>query len=167
MMNQVRPLVFGLESSCDESSAAILDGDNRILGHVVLSQDEHEVYGGVVPELAARAHLRNVDVVADETLRQAGVSAEEIDIWGVTRGPGLIGPLLVGVSWTKATAFGYGRPLVACHHMEGHLFAPSLEDSEAHPPFVALLVSGGHTLLSYAARLREYQLLGQTRDHTV
>ena len=163
-MSPVRPLVFGLESSCDETSAAVIDGDNRILSHVVLSQDEHEVYGGVVPELAARAHLRHIDAVADHALERAGIASHDVDLWGVTSGPGLIGPLLVGVSWTKATAFGHDRPFVACHHMEGHLFSPSLEDPKAHPPFVGLLVSGGHTLLLHAREWGDYVLLGETRD---
>lgn len=159
-----RPLVFGLETSCDETSAAVVDGDNRILGHVILSQDVHEVYGGVVPELAARAHLQKVDSVADRALRQAGVSLSDIDVFGVTAGPGLIGALLVGVCWVKATAYGVARPWIAVHHMEAHLFAPSLEDPDAQPPFVALLASGGHTLLLHVPAWGEYRLLGQTRD---
>ena len=166
-MADLPSLIFGMESSCDETSAAVIDADDRILGHVVLSQDEHEVYGGVVPELAARAHLRSIDAVADAALRQAGVRGNEIDLWSVTAGPGLIGSLLVGVSWTKAAAFGYRRPFVACHHMEAHLFAASLEDPDACPPFVGLLVSGGHTLLLHAGAWGEYTLLGETRDDAV
>jgi N6-L-threonylcarbamoyladenine synthase len=158
------PLVLGLETSCDETSAAVLSGDHRILGHVVLSQDVHLVYGGVVPELAARAHLQKVDAVVAEALAQAGVSIRDIDVFGVTAGPGLIGALLVGVCWTKAAALGVGRPWVRVHHMEAHLFAPSLEDPAAEPPFVALLVSGGHTLLLHVPQWGEYHLLGQTRD---
>lgn len=158
------PLVLGLETSCDETSAAVLDGDHRILGHVILSQDVHEVYGGVVPELAARAHVRRVDRVVGEALSRAGVALSDVDLLGVTAGPGLIGALLVGVCWTKAAAYGLGRPWVGVHHMEAHLFAPSLEQPEAVPPFVALLVSGGHTLLLHAARWGEYRLLGATRD---
>jgi N6-L-threonylcarbamoyladenine synthase len=158
------PLVLGLETSCDETSAAVLAGDHTILGHVILSQDVHEVYGGVVPELAARAHLQKVDAVVDETLRRAGVALDDIDVFGVTAGPGLIGALLVGVCWTKAVAFGLQRPWVRVHHMEAHLFAPSLEDAEAEPPFVALLVSGGHTLLLHVPEWGRYELLGQTRD---
>ncbi|MEJ2679599.1 MAG: tRNA (adenosine(37)-N6)-threonylcarbamoyltransferase complex transferase subunit TsaD, partial [Gemmatimonadota bacterium] len=141
------PVVLGLETSCDETSAAILRGEHELLGHVILSQDEHEIYGGVVPEIAARAHLRVVDEVVDGALRQAGLDLHDIDLFGVTAGPGLIGALLVGVSWAKAAAFALGRPLVGVHHMEAHLFSVSLEDPEAEPPFVALLVSGGHTLL--------------------
>jgi tRNA N6-adenosine threonylcarbamoyltransferase len=160
----VGPLVLGLETSCDETSAAVLAGDHTILGHVILSQDVHAVYGGVVPELAARAHLQKVDAVVDQTLAEAGVALEDIDLMGVTAGPGLIGALLVGVCWTKAVAFGLGKPWVGVHHMEAHLFAPSLERPDAEPPFVALLVSGGHTLLLHAREWGTYRLLGQTRD---
>jgi N6-L-threonylcarbamoyladenine synthase len=159
-----RPLVLGLETSCDETAAAVLDGDNRILGHVILSQDVHEVYGGVVPELAARAHLQKVDSVINEALKKAGVELEDVDVFGVTTGPGLIGALLVGVCWTKAVAWALDRPWVAVHHMEGHLFGPVLEDPQAEPPFIALLVSGGHTLLLYVTAWGEYELLGKTRD---
>jgi N6-L-threonylcarbamoyladenine synthase len=158
------PVVLGIETSCDETSAAVLSGEHQILGHVILSQDVHEVYGGVVPELAARAHLQKVDAVVEQALRQAGLSIQDVDVLGVTAGPGLIGALLVGVCWTKAAAYALGRPWVPVHHMEAHLFAPSLEDREAEPPFVALLVSGGHTLLLHAPAWGEYQLLGQTRD---
>lgn len=158
------PVVLGLETSCDETSAAVIDGDLSILGHVILSQDVHEVYGGVVPELAARAHLQKVDSVVAQALDEAGVTLEDVDVFGVTAGPGLIGALLVGVAWTKAAAWSLDRPWVGVHHMEAHLFAPSLEDSEAEPPFVALLVSGGHTLLLHADVWGSYSLLGQTRD---
>jgi N6-L-threonylcarbamoyladenine synthase len=159
-----RPLVLGLETSCDETSAAVLSGDDAMLGHVILSQDVHEVYGGVVPELAARAHLQKVDAVVAEALSRAGVTLADIDVLGVTAGPGLIGALLVGVCWTKAAAYGLDKPWVRVHHMEAHLFAPSLERPEAQPPFVALLVSGGHTLLLHAVAWGEYRLLGATRD---
>lgn len=157
------PLVLGLETSCDETSAAVLRGE-ELLGHVVLSQDVHEVYGGVVPELAARAHLQKVDPVVDEALARAGAGIDEVEAVAVTAGPGLIGALLVGVSWAKAAAFALGRPLVAVHHMEAHLFGPLLDDPEARPPFVALLVSGGHTLLLHSEAWGRYCLLGQTRD---
>lgn len=159
-----RPLVLGVETSCDETSAAVLDGHNRLLGHVILSQDVHEVFGGVVPELAARAHLQRIDAVVQEALDQSGIGLGQVDVFGVTAGPGLIGALLVGVCWTKATAFALGKPLVAVHHMEAHLFGPALEDPEAQPPFVALLVSGGHTLLLFAEGWGRYTLLGETRD---
>jgi len=158
------PYVLGLETSCDETAAAVLDGDNRILGHVILSQDDHEIYGGVIPELAARAHLQKIDSVVDETLSRAGLTLDRIDVVGATAGPGLIGALLVGVCWAKAVAFALDRPFVAVHHMEAHLFAPSLENPDAEPPFIALLVSGGHTMLLHVLAWGEYVLLGETRD---
>jgi len=156
--------VLGLETSCDETSAAVISGANEILGHVILSQDVHEAWGGVVPELAARAHLQKIDRVVTRTLEQASVALSEVDVLGVTAGPGLIGALLVGVSWAKAVAYALDKPWVPVHHMEAHLFAPSLEDVEAEPPFVALLVSGGHTLLLHATAWGSYRLLGRTRD---
>jgi N6-L-threonylcarbamoyladenine synthase len=131
---------------------------------VILSQDDHEIYGGVIPELAARAHLQKIDSVVDETLSRAGLTLDRIDLIGATAGPGLIGALLVGVCWAKAVAFALGRPFVAVHHMEAHLFAPSLEDPRAEPPFIALLVSGGHTMLLHVLAWGEYVLLGETRD---
>src|SRR5688572_30245325 len=157
-------LVLGLETSCDETSAAVLRGERELLGHVILSQDVHQIYGGVVPELAARAHLQRVDEVVDATLTNAGVRLGDLDAIAVTAGPGLIGALLVGVSWAKAVAFALERPLVAVHHMEAHLFGPALEDPDADPPFVALLVSGGHTMLMNVPEWGRYELLGETRD---
>jgi len=157
-------LVLGLESSCDETSAAVLRGDREILGHVILSQDVHALWGGVVPELAARAHLAVVDEVVAGALREAGIRADALNLMGVTAGPGLIGALLVGVSWAKAASMALEIPLVGVHHMEGHLFAPGLEDPRAEPPFVALLVSGGHTLLLHVPEWGRYELLGETRD---
>ncbi|MEO2157751.1 MAG: tRNA (adenosine(37)-N6)-threonylcarbamoyltransferase complex transferase subunit TsaD, partial [bacterium] len=157
-------VILGIETSCDETSAAVLETPYWLRGHVVSSQDEHSLYGGVVPEIAARAHLKLIDKVVRKTLDDAGCQLGEIDAVAVTAGPGLIAALLVGVSWAKGFAFGLGKPLIPVHHMEGHLFAPSLENNEARPPFVALLVSGGHTLLMYVPKWGEYELLGQTRD---
>ena len=158
------PLLLGLETSCDETAAAVLEAPAMLKGHVIHSQDEHELYGGVVPELAARAHLQRIDDVLKETLQRAGCRMRDLDAVAVTAGPGLIGALLVGVSWAKAAAFGLGKPMVAVHHMEAHLFAPSLESPDAEPPFVALLVSGGHTMLLHVPCWGEYHLLGETRD---
>lgn len=163
-MSEGRPLVLGIETSCDETSAAVLAGETELLGHVIYSQDVHRLYGGVVPELASRVHLRTVDDVVEGALREAGVTLDEVDVVGVTAGPGLIGALLVGVSWAKAAAWAAGKPVVGVHHMEAHLFATQLEHPEAEPPFVALLVSGGHTLLLWVPRWGEYDLLGETRD---
>ncbi|MEJ2338480.1 MAG: tRNA (adenosine(37)-N6)-threonylcarbamoyltransferase complex transferase subunit TsaD [Gemmatimonadales bacterium] len=155
--------VLGIETSCDETSAGIVE-DGEILGHVVASQDAHRAFGGVVPEIAARAHLRQLDRVVEAALEEAGMSADRLAGVGVTTGPGLIGCLLVGVNWAKALAFSRGLPIVGVHHMEAHLFANSLERPEAEPPFVALLVSGGHTLLLWVPEWGRYSLLGQTRD---
>jgi N6-L-threonylcarbamoyladenine synthase len=155
--------VLGIESSCDECSAAVLDG-GRLRGHVIATQDAHAAFGGVVPEIAARAHLRQLDRVVASAFDRAGVRSEELAGVGVTAGPGLVGSLLIGVNWAKAFAFGLGLPLVGVHHMEAHLFASSIEDPAAEPPFVALLVSGGHTMLLLAHAWGRYELLGQTRD---
>ena len=157
-------ITLGVETSCDETSAAILRGETELLGHVILSQDIHRLYGGVVPELASRAHLRALDTVVETTLAEAGVQVDQIDLVGVTAGPGLIGALLVGVSWGKGLAWALERPVVGVHHMEAHLFATQLENPAAQPPFVALLVSGGHTLLLWVPAGGEYHLLGSTRD---
>ena len=157
-------LTLGIETSCDETSAAVLRGESELLGHVILSQDIHRLYGGVVPELASRAHLRAVDAVVEAALGEAGVALEQVDLVGVTAGPGLIGALLVGVSWGKGLAWALGRPVIGVHHMEAHLFATELENPGATPPFVALLVSGGHTMLLWVPEWGEYHLLGATRD---
>ncbi|MFO7892479.1 MAG: tRNA (adenosine(37)-N6)-threonylcarbamoyltransferase complex transferase subunit TsaD [Longimicrobiales bacterium] len=156
-------LVLGIETSCDETSAAVLDG-GTLRSHVILSQDVHRVYAGVVPELAARAHMRVLDDVVRTALDDADLELADIDAFGVTAGPGLIGALLVGLTWTKAAAWAADRPLVGVHHMEAHLFAASLEDRDAVPPFVALLVSGGHTMLLWVPEWGRYELLGETRD---
>lgn len=155
--------VLGVETSCDETSAAIVE-DGRLRSLVIASQDAHAAFGGVVPEIAARAHLRVLDPVVAATLEQAGLGVGEVAGIGVTRGPGLIGSLLIGVNWAKGLSLALDVPLLGVHHMEAHLFANSLEHEDARPPFVALLVSGGHTILLFAHEWGHYQLLGQTRD---
>lgn len=160
-------LILAVETSCDETSAAVLRAPDTLLGHIILSQDVHRLYGGVVPEIAARAHLRVIDEVVDGALAEARVALADIDVFAATAGPGLIGALLVGLTWVKAAAFARGRPFVAVHHMEAHLFATALEHPDAQPPFVALLVSGGHTMLLWVPRWGEYTLLGETRDDAV
>jgi N6-L-threonylcarbamoyladenine synthase len=158
--------VLGIESSCDETSAAVvLEG--RVTGHVILSQDAHAVFGGVVPEIAARQHLAHIDGVVAQTLDEAGVRPADLAGIGVTAGPGLVGALLVGLNWAKGFGYALGLPVVGVHHMEAHLFANSLESPEATPPFVALLISGGHTLLLHASEWGTYELLGSTRDDAV
>ncbi|MGH9262722.1 MAG: tRNA (adenosine(37)-N6)-threonylcarbamoyltransferase complex transferase subunit TsaD, partial [Acidimicrobiales bacterium] len=162
-------VVLGIETSCDETSAALLvaGGGGRppeLASLVILSQDVHKVFGGVVPELASRAHLTALPRVVDHALAEAGLAWSAIDAVAVTQGPGLLGALLVGVSYAKGLAYAGDRALIGVHHMEGHLFAPALEDPDLAPPFVALLVSGGHTLLLDVPAWGQYRLLGQTRD---
>ncbi len=159
--------VLALETSCDETSAAVVrrDGERVSLDSlVILSQDVHRIFGGVVPELASRAHLTTVGRVADAALTQAGIGIGSLDGIAVTRGPGLLGALLVGVTWAKTLAWREGLPLIGVHHLEGHLFAATLEQDGVTPPFVALLVSGGHTMLLDVPAWGDYRLLGQTRD---
>jgi len=163
-------LVLGLETSCDDSAAAVLR-DGRLVASVVSSQDRvHGPYGGVVPELAAREHLKNVLPVLDETLRRADIDLERVDGIAVTRGPGLVGSLLVGLSVAKGIALRHGTPLVGVHHLEGHLLAPNLDrdpDDPVRHPFLALIVSGGHSGLYLAQGPGRYACLGKTRDDAV
>jgi N6-L-threonylcarbamoyladenine synthase len=157
--------ILGIETSCDETSAAVLDGrgdDVRLESLVILSQDVHAIFGGVVPEIASRAHLTAIHPVVEKALGEAG--ADQVDAVAVTNAPGLVGALLVGVSYAKAFAFARDLPVVGVHHMEGHLFATALEHPDAVPPFTALLVSGGHTLLLDVEAWGRYRLLGRTRD---
>ncbi len=159
--------VLALETSCDETSAAVVrrDGDVVTLESLtILSQDVHRIFGGVVPELASRAHLTTVGPVVDAALADAGLEPAGLDGIAVTRGPGLLGALLVGVTWAKTVAWRDDIPLIGVHHLEGHLFAPTLEDATVAPPFTALLVSGGHTMLLDVPAWGDYRLLGQTRD---
>ncbi len=156
-------VVLGIETSCDETSAAVLV-KGELASLVILSQDIHKIFGGVVPELASRAHLAALPAVVDRALVEAGLGHTAIDAVAVTAGPGLAGALLVGVVYAKSLAFAGDRALIGVHHMEGHLFAPAIEDRELSPPFVALLVSGGHTLLLDVPAWGRYRLLGETRD---
>ncbi|MGH7512831.1 MAG: tRNA (adenosine(37)-N6)-threonylcarbamoyltransferase complex transferase subunit TsaD [Gemmatimonadales bacterium] len=159
--------VLGIETSCDETSAAVLrqnDGVAEIAGLSILSQDVHRIFGGVVPELASRAHVQAIGSVVDRALADAGIGLGELDGIAVTAGPGLVGALLVGVMYGKTLAFSLDRPFLGVNHLEGHLFAPTLEDRELAPPFVGLLVSGGHTMLLDVPAWGEYRLLGQTLD---
>ena len=159
--------VLGIETSCDETSASVVEGTGDRVEQkslVILSQDVHKVFGGVVPEIASRAHLTSIVPVVNRALSEAGVELRDVDAIAVTYAPGLVGALLVGVSYGKSLAFASGRALVAVHHMEGHLFATQLQHPNAVPPFTALLISGGHTLLVDVEAWGRYRLLGQTRD---
>ncbi|HSW40510.1 MAG TPA: tRNA (adenosine(37)-N6)-threonylcarbamoyltransferase complex transferase subunit TsaD, partial [Acidobacteriota bacterium] len=158
-------LVLGIESSCDETAAALVEDGRVILSNVVASQiATHRDFGGVVPELASREHLRNIGCVVRQAFREAGKTITDIDGIAVTQGPGLIGSLLVGVSYAKAMAFSTGKPLVAVNHIEGHLFSAFIENPGIEYPFLALTVSGGHTSLILSAAPGQYQVIGRTRD---
>jgi len=163
----VSDVLLGIETSCDETSAAVLITDRgvpELASLVILSQDIHKIFGGVVPELASRAHLKAIQPVVDRALTEAGVPLNAVDGIAVTAGPGLVGALLVGVCYAKALAAAGNRPLVGVHHLEGHLFAPALDYADLEPPFVALVVSGGHTVLLDVPEWGRYRLLGATRD---
>ena len=157
-------LILCIESSCDETAAAVIRDGREMLSNVVASQvDVHARYGGVVPELASRKHVEAISVVINSALEEAGVTIDQIEGIGVTRGPGLIGALLVGLSTAKAMAWMLDIPLVAVHHMEGHILAPLLEEAPDFP-FLALAVSGGHTHLYRVDGIGRYRTLGQTMD---
>lgn len=161
------PKILGIETSCDETSASVLEGsgdDVEMKSLVILSQDIHKVFGGVVPEIASRAHLTSIVPVVSRALEDAKVDLDDLDAIAVTSAPGLIGALLVGVSYAKSLAFARGIPVIGVHHMEGHLFATALEHRDAVPPFTGLLVSGGHTMLLDVEAWGHYRLLGATRD---
>jgi N6-L-threonylcarbamoyladenine synthase len=163
----VSDLILGIETSCDETSASVVrsaGGVAELASLVILSQDVHRIFGGVVPELASRAHVRAIGSVIDQALADAGTRLDQLDGIAVTAGPGLVGALLVGVMYGKTLALSLDCPLIGVNHLEGHLFAPTLEDPEVKPPFIGLLVSGGHTMLLDVPAWGEYRLLGQTLD---
>jgi N6-L-threonylcarbamoyladenine synthase len=157
-------LVLGVETSCDDTAAAVLLDGRTILANLVSSQDEiHGPFGGVVPELASRQHVRHILPIVDGALQKAGVGLKDLDGIGVTRGPGLVGSLLVGLSVVKGISFRWGIPYVGINHLEAHLLSIFLE-RDVHFPYVALLVSGGHTLLYLVRNFADYLYLGGTRD---
>lgn len=158
-------LILAIESSCDETAAAVVKNGREVLSNVISSQiDLHTLYGGVVPEIASRKHIEKINQVIEEALSQAGVTLEEITAIGVTYGPGLVGALLVGVAEAKAIAYAVGKPLVGVHHIEGHVSANFIEHPDLEPPFVCLIVSGGHTHLVIVKDYGEFEIIGRTRD---
>jgi N6-L-threonylcarbamoyladenine synthase len=158
-------IVLGIESSCDETGLAVYHSENGLLAHVLHSQVEvHAEYGGVVPELASRDHIRYLLPLAEKVLQQANIGKHELDGIAYTAGPGLIGALMSGASVARSLAWALGIPAVEVHHMEGHLLAPLLEAEAPAFPFVALLVSGGHTLLAHVAAIGSYRIIGQSLD---
>lgn len=157
--------ILGIETSCDETAAAVLKDNFEILSNVVLSQDEiHAPFGGIVPELASRQHITTINFVVEECLRRAELRIEEIDAYAVTQGPGLIGSLLVGLSFAKGLAYYFRKPLIPVDHLESHIESAFLESRNIPFPSAALVVSGGHTSIFFLKKKLDYQLVGRTRD---
>lgn len=157
--------ILGIETSCDETSAAVVVNGRKILSNVISTQiDLHKKYGGVVPEIASRKHVELIMPVISQALEEAGVGLKELDAIGVTYGPGLVGALLVGLSAAKGLAFAIDKPLIGVHHIEGHISANYLEHEELEPPFVCLVASGGHSHIVYVKDYSSFEILGQTRD---
>ena len=158
-------VILAIESSCDETAAAVVRNGREICSNIISSQIElHKLYGGVVPEIASRKHIEKINQVIEEALEQAEVTLDDIDAVGVTYGPGLVGALLVGVAEAKAIAYARNLPLVGVHHIEGHVSANYIEHPDLEPPFMCLIVSGGHTHLVIVKDYGEFEILGRTRD---
>ena len=159
--------ILAIESSCDETAAAVVRNGRTVLSNIISSQiDLHKLYGGVVPEIASRKHIEKINQVIEEALCEADCSLDDIDAIGVTYGPGLVGALLVGVAEAKAIAYARNLPLIGVHHIEGHISANYIENKELEPPFLCLVVSGGHTHLVCVEGYGKYRILGKTKDDT-
>ncbi len=157
--------ILGIESSCDETAASVVLNGRKVLSNIISSQiDIHTLYGGVVPEIASRKHMERIDRVVNAALKESKVSIDDIDAIAVTYGPGLVGALLVGVSYAKSYAWALNKPLVGVHHIEGHICANYIEHEDLKPPFISLVVSGGHTHLVKVSDYGKYEILGRTRD---
>ena len=164
-MSEKDTLILAIESSCDETAASVVKNGRTILSNVISSQIElHKLYGGVVPEIASRKHIEKINQVIEETLEEAEVTLDDLDAVGVTYGPGLVGALLVGVAEAKAISYAKKLPLVGVHHIEGHVSANYIEHPDLEPPFMCLIVSGGHTHLVIVKDYGEFEILGRTRD---
>lgn len=164
-MKDGKLVTMAIESSCDETSVAILLEGREVLSNVIASQIKvHQMFGGVVPEIASRHHLDNINQVTDQALGEAGVTIDDVDMIGVTYGPGLVGALLIGLATAKAFAFATGKPLVGVHHIQGHISANYIEHKELEPPFMALVISGGHTNIVEVTDYNQCKVLGSTRD---
>lgn len=158
-------LILGIESSCDETAAAVIKNGREVLSNIINTQIEiHKQYGGVVPEVASRRHIETIDAVIDEALEKANVTFDDIDAIAVTYGPGLVGALLVGVSAAKALAFALNKPLIAVHHIKGHIMANFVAHREMEPPFVCLVASGGHSHIVEVKDYTHFEILGRTHD---
>ncbi len=164
-MKKENIITLAIETSCDETSCAVLRGGRDVLSNIISSQiDIHKKFGGVVPEVASRKHIENINIIIQKALDQANINFDDIDLVGVTQGPGLVGALLVGISSAKAIAYALNKPIVGVNHIEGHICANYIEHKDLEPPFTCLIVSGGHTYLAYAKDYTEYELFGRTRD---
>lgn len=160
-----RKVILAIESSCDETSAAIVINGREVLSNVISSQIEiHEKFGGVVPEVASRKHIEVINAVVEEALEKADMKLSDLDAIGVTYGPGLVGALLVGLQYAKGLAYSLDLPLIGVNHIEGHICANFIEHKDLKPPFVSLVVSGGHTFIVYVKDYGEYEIIGETRD---
>ena len=158
-------VILAIESSCDETAAAVVKNGRTVLSSVISSQiATHTVYGGVVPEIASREHIKAINYVIRRALAETDMRLSDLTAIGVTYGPGLVGALLVGVAEAKALAYGAGKPLVGVHHIEGHVSANFIEHPDLEPPFVCLIVSGGHTHLVIVKDYGEFEIIGRTRD---
>ena len=158
-------LILAIESSCDETAAAVVKNGRDVLSNIISSQIElHKLFGGVVPEIASRKHIEKINEVIEEALSQADVTLDDIDAVGVTYGPGLVGALLVGVAQAKAISYAKGLPLIGVHHIEGHISANYIENKNLKPPFLCMVVSGGHTHLVHVKDYGVYEIVGRTRD---
>lgn len=158
-------LILSIESSCDETAAAVVENGRNVLSNVISTQIEiHKEFGGVVPEVASRKHIENISDVVEEALKNANVTSEQIDAVAVTYGPGLVGALLVGVNFAKGLAFAWQKPLIGVNHIEGHISANYIEDKNLEPPFICMVASGGHSHLVYVKDYGKYEILGVTRD---
>lgn len=161
-------ICLAIESSCDETSVAIVKNGRDVLSNIIATQiDIHKKYGGVVPEIASRNHVENITYVVKEAIEKAGIKLEDVDIIGCTYGPGLVGALLVGLSTAKAMAYALNKPLVGVHHIEGHIAANYITHKELTPPYLCLVVSGGHSHLVYVEDYTKFNVLGKTRDDAV
>ncbi len=157
-------MILGIETSCDETAAAVLDADGQVLSNVIASQKVHELYGGVVPEIASREHMKHVVPVIRRALDEADVTLDDVEALAVTAGPGLVGALLVGVTTAKGLALARDFPLLGVNHLEGHVLSPFLEDPDLSRPAVVLVASGGHTLLVHVKAFDDIEVIGRTRD---
>jgi N6-L-threonylcarbamoyladenine synthase len=158
-------ITLGIESSCDETAAAVVAEGREALSSIIASQVKvHQAFGGVVPEIASRHHLDNINTVIDSALSEAGITLKDVDLIGVTHGPGLVGALLIGLATAKSLAYALKKPLVGVHHIQGHICANYIEHKELTPPFIALVASGGHTTIADVAGYNRYEVLGRTRD---